>query len=171
MKNHTKVAKTEIGSDFEIVIINGKHCSVSNFRKTEFSISNVNYVGSAHLFLHSDGKFHVGKEGEDKMNSIFLTRADKDPKKKPSTSAKERFISEAERVVNEFYDEEKSKEDMENLFFITDRVYMLEAIEQRKERVVKAENAIKTWNKEIEALRKGELLPMKPDEDIVESKR
>ena len=105
---------TTYGPDsMEIAFTEAAHAYATYTREGVQRINQVEYRGNAHLFLWSDGRFHVGRETEntyEHRQHLFLNRAEwaKYSQSHASESARAKFASEVEIAVNNFYQNNKA---------------------------------------------------------------
>lgn len=91
----------------EIVFTDATHCHVSNPRGGVLKLRGVEYRPSAHFFLWSDNRWHVGRETENSYQQgqhLSVTRANwtKVSDMYASQSARKKIGSEVETAVNNF---------------------------------------------------------------------
>lgn len=91
----------------EIVFTDATHCHVSNPRGGVVKVRGVELRPSAHMFLWSDGRWHLGRETENTYQQgqhLSVTRANwtKVSDMYASQSARKKIASEFEVAVNNF---------------------------------------------------------------------
>ena len=105
---------TVYGTDsMEIAFTEANHAYATYTRDGVQRINQVEYRGSAHLFIWSDGRFHIGRETEssfERRSHLWLSRAawTNYNKSHASESARAKFASVVELAVNDFFQSNKA---------------------------------------------------------------